>query len=190
MAAMTTGFSMPSTKFSMMSCKGALGVLRGQRRSSSPELLLLSGIIVWKDGASKGAASAPASASSPIACAVAVDDGTAVVPVCLSETTDGIKASTAKLGDLVDIDVDGIFRPRLRAFHQDAHVAADAGKALQAALFINQIRGIPTLDIIHYEPSGSGFGDFWHTHDDNMSGISKQTLNAVGETVFKVVMDL
>ncbi len=64
------------------------------------------------------------------------------------------------------------------------------GQLIDDHLYINKIRGIPTLDIIHYEPSGSGFGDFWHTHDDNMSGISKSTLKAVGETVFKVVMDL
>jgi hypothetical protein len=74
--------------------------------------------------------------------------------------------------------------------HGKYFINAQGGQITDDHLFINQIRGIPTLDIIHYEPSGSGFGDFWHTHDDNMSGISKQTLNAVGETVFKVVMDL
>lgn len=74
--------------------------------------------------------------------------------------------------------------------HSKYFVNYQGGQLIDDHLFINKIRGIPTLDIIHYEPSGSGFGDFWHTHDDNMSGINKESLNAVGETVFKVVMDL
>lgn len=56
-------------------------------------------------------------------------------------------------------------------------------------VFINQIAGIPTLNIIHYDESQGGFGAFWHTHDDNMETISKNTLQAVGETVFTVVKE-
>lgn len=56
-------------------------------------------------------------------------------------------------------------------------------------VFINQIAGIPTLNIIHYDESQGGFGDFWHTHEDNMETISKETLKAVGETVFTVVKE-
>lgn len=75
--------------------------------------------------------------------------------------------------------------------HSNYFVNYRGGEILDDHVFINQIRGIPTLDIIQYDASnGVGFGDFWHTHDDNMSGINKNTLNAVGETVFKVVMDL
>lgn len=74
--------------------------------------------------------------------------------------------------------------------HANHFVNYQGGEILDDHVFINQIRGIPTLDIIQYDATGSGFGDFWHTHDDNMSGINKNTLNAVGETVFKVVMDL
>lgn len=55
-------------------------------------------------------------------------------------------------------------------------------------LFITRIIGIPTIDVISYDFSGGeGFGDFWHTHADNMDVISKPTLNAVGTTVLKVV---
>ena len=50
--------------------------------------------------------------------------------------------------------------------------------------FINTIAKIPCTDIIHYRPGHSqGFGDFWHTHDDNMSVIHKPTLEAVGTVV-------
>ena len=74
--------------------------------------------------------------------------------------------------------------------HANHFLNYQGGEILDDHVFVNQIRGIPTLDIIQYDASGSGFGDFWHTHDDNMSGINKNTLKAVGETVFKVVMDL
>ena len=65
------------------------------------------------------------------------------------------------------------------------------GQLVDDHLFINQIIGIPTLDIIHYDiGQNTGFGDFWHTHKDNMETIDKKTLKAVGETVSQVVMDL
>ena len=44
--------------------------------------------------------------------------------------------------------------------------------------------GIPAIDIIEYHPEGdSGFNHRWHTTSDNMDGISKETLNAVGTTI-------
>ncbi len=47
---------------------------------------------------------------------------------------------------------------------------------------------IPMIDIIHNDPTTvSGFGKYWHTHDDNMDIISKNTLQAVGETVLAVI---
>ena len=51
-------------------------------------------------------------------------------------------------------------------------------------LFVNQIAKIPTIDIINRpQDSATGFGHYWHTHDDNMEVISKKTLRAVGQTV-------
>jgi len=65
------------------------------------------------------------------------------------------------------------------------------GQILDDHVFVNKIRGIPTLDIIHYDvQTNSGFGEFWHRHTDNMETIDKNTLKAVGETVFKVVVEL
>lgn len=56
--------------------------------------------------------------------------------------------------------------------------------------YINLERGIPTIDIIQYDPtSPTGFGSYWHTHADNMDVISKPTLKAVGQTLLKVVYD-
>jgi hypothetical protein len=55
-------------------------------------------------------------------------------------------------------------------------------------LYINRIRRIPTIDIIQYDYSTStGFGSYWHTHEDDMDVIDRGTLQAVGETVLATV---
>ena len=48
-------------------------------------------------------------------------------------------------------------------------------------------RQIPCIDIIHYDPHGNGFGSYWHTLNDNMDNVCKNTLRAVGETVMYVI---
>lgn len=52
---------------------------------------------------------------------------------------------------------------------------------------INEQLRIPTIDIIQYDPATQAFGPFWHTHDDNMDVIDRETLRAVGRTVLAVV---
>jgi len=55
-------------------------------------------------------------------------------------------------------------------------------------LYINQLRQVPTVDIIQHDPSTqSGFYQNWHTVKDNMAGISKPTLMAVGQTVLTTI---
>jgi hypothetical protein len=55
-------------------------------------------------------------------------------------------------------------------------------------LYVNKIIGIPSIDIIQYDNnSQQGFGHYWHTVNDNMDNIDKNTLNAVGSTLMKVV---
>ena len=55
-------------------------------------------------------------------------------------------------------------------------------------LYVYQLRKIPCVDIINYDPNASsGFGDFGHTHDDNMDIIDRATLQAVGQTVLEVI---
>ena len=54
--------------------------------------------------------------------------------------------------------------------------------------YVNRIAGIPTIDIIQYDPDNPrGFGDFWHTHRDDMDIIDPRTLGAVGETLLTVL---
>jgi Zn-dependent M28 family amino/carboxypeptidase len=55
-------------------------------------------------------------------------------------------------------------------------------------LYINRILHIPTIDIIHHDfTTPSGFGTYWHTHDDNLDAVDAATLQAVGETVLAAV---
>ena len=50
--------------------------------------------------------------------------------------------------------------------------------------YVNYIAGIPCVDIIHYDiRNATGFPAWWHTRNDDMSNISKSTLQAVGEVV-------
>ena len=49
-------------------------------------------------------------------------------------------------------------------------------------------RNIPCIDIINYDPeSEQGFADYWHTLNDGMQNIDRNTLKAVGQTVMQVV---
>ena len=57
---------------------------------------------------------------------------------------------------------------------------------------VNEKAGIPTIDIIPYYPEceQSSFGPTWHTVDDTMSHIDKNTLKAVGQTLIQVIFTL
>jgi len=55
-------------------------------------------------------------------------------------------------------------------------------------IYVNKILGIPTIDIIHFDPhTASGFGSYWHTIHDTMDNVDKSTLNAVGTTLMHVI---
>ncbi|MBC7382231.1 MAG: M28 family peptidase [Bacteroidia bacterium] len=54
--------------------------------------------------------------------------------------------------------------------------------------YVNTLGGIPTIDIIHYsETSDTHFAPHWHTLNDNMSVIDRNTLKAVGQTLLEVI---
>ncbi len=47
---------------------------------------------------------------------------------------------------------------------------------------------IPCIDIIQYDPgSDTGFGEYWHTLNDTMENVSKETLTAVGQTLLYMI---
>ena len=55
-------------------------------------------------------------------------------------------------------------------------------------IYVNKLLGIPTIDIIHFDPhTASGFGSYWHTTHDTMDNVDKSTLNAVGTTLLHVL---
>lgn len=54
--------------------------------------------------------------------------------------------------------------------------------------YVNYIAGIPCVDVIHYDVrNATGFPFWWHTRQDDMSNISKSTLQAVGEVVMSLL---
>lgn len=57
---------------------------------------------------------------------------------------------------------------------------------------VNEIAGIPCIDIIPHYPDcqQSSFGPTWHTVSDTMEHISKTTLEAVGQTLIQVIYSL
>ncbi|HLT93989.1 MAG TPA: M28 family peptidase, partial [Membranihabitans sp.] len=60
------------------------------------------------------------------------------------------------------------------------------GGVVDDHLFINQIAGIPTIDIIN-KPDNNSFGAHWHTENDKIDVIDKNVLRAVGQVVTAVV---
>lgn len=62
------------------------------------------------------------------------------------------------------------------------------GEVLDDHTFVIAGRNIPCIDIINYDPESTHrFGAYWHTHDDNLDNIDRNTLKAVGQTVLEVV---
>ena len=60
--------------------------------------------------------------------------------------------------------------------------------------YVNTLAGIPCVDIIHYanprDYGDSGFCEAWHTVNDNMQVINKNTLDVVGTTVLTYINNL
>lgn len=53
-------------------------------------------------------------------------------------------------------------------------------------LYVNQIIGIPMIDIVQNTP-GVSFFEYWHTIYDNIDCIDKQTLKMVGDVTLKAI---
>jgi len=64
----------------------------------------------------------------------------------------------------------------------------DSPPILDDHLYVNSLAYIPTIDIIEYDPNTlNKFNKHWHTHNDDMDNINKETLNAVGQTLLSVI---
>ncbi|MDR2149212.1 MAG: M28 family peptidase [Tannerella sp.] len=64
-------------------------------------------------------------------------------------------------------------------------INARGGGVVDDHEYVIKGRKIPCLDIINYNLDG--FGAHWHTLNDNMDVIDKETLKAVGQTVLDVI---
>ena len=53
---------------------------------------------------------------------------------------------------------------------------------------MNNIGGIPTIDVIAFTPD-TGFPAHWHTTGDTMDKLSPNTLRAVGQTLLQVLSE-
>ena len=81
-----------------------------------------------------------------------------------------------------------IWREANRLGHGRYFVTQKGNPITDDHLYISYLTGIPCVDIIHYNSySGTGFPFWWHTLQDDMENISRETLQAVGETVMAVL---
>ncbi len=53
--------------------------------------------------------------------------------------------------------------------------------------YVNEIARIPMVNIVHYDQEYGYFGDFHHSHKDNLELIDKNVLKGVGETLLYVI---
>ena len=65
----------------------------------------------------------------------------------------------------------------------------EGGAITDDHLPVNRKAGIPCIDIIPYYPEceASSFGPTWHTVNDDMKHIDKNTLQAVGQTIIQTL---
>jgi hypothetical protein len=81
--------------------------------------------------------------------------------------------------------VDKVWKIARSLGHSKYFVEINSPGIMDDHIFVNRDAKIPMIDIVPYDPEATYyyFPDFHHTHDDNMSIIDKQTLQAVGETL-------
>jgi hypothetical protein len=54
--------------------------------------------------------------------------------------------------------------------------------------YVYEATKIPMIDIIQYNEN-TGFAPYWHTHDDNLDAVDKNTLQAVGNTLLHLIFN-
>lgn len=74
-----------------------------------------------------------------------------------------------------------------RLGYSDYFVKQSAHTITDDHIYVNEWAKIPTIDIVHYQPGIGYFGDYHHSQKDNMELISRETLEAVGNTVLNVI---
>ena len=83
--------------------------------------------------------------------------------------------------------VDRIWQRAASLGYSNFFVNKTAGAITDDHQFVNDPGKIPMVNIVHYDPVHGYFGDYHHTHRDNLSIIDKEILKIVGETVLHVI---
>lgn len=65
----------------------------------------------------------------------------------------------------------------------------DGGWAQDDHVPMNEVAGIPTIDIIPFVEGEHTFGATWHTTKDTPGNISKETLRGVGQTLLQLLSE-
>lgn len=71
--------------------------------------------------------------------------------------------------------------------YKDFFINKQRGGVMDDHLFVNREAKIPMINIIQYDAKSGDFGDYHHTHGDQLDIIDRLTLEAVGETVMYTV---
>ena len=84
--------------------------------------------------------------------------------------------------------VNKVWNTDLNIGYSNKFIFKTSPKIMDDHYYVNTVAGIPTIDIIEYDPfSKNNFNKHWHTHADDMNNVHRETLKAVGQTVLEVI---
>jgi hypothetical protein len=85
--------------------------------------------------------------------------------------------------------VDRVWKAAQVAGYSSFFPQKDGGTITDDHVPVNVVAGIPCIDIIPYYPDcmESSFGPTWHTVNDDMQHLDRNTLKAVGQTIVQVL---
>jgi len=82
--------------------------------------------------------------------------------------------------------VEKVWSTASRLGYSSIFVRQKEGAILDDHLYINESANIPTVDIVHFDPGVGYFGDYHHSQKDNISLISNEMLEVVGNVLLNV----
>ena len=76
-----------------------------------------------------------------------------------------------------------------RCGHSDLFQSREGGWAQDDHVPMNEVAGIPTIDVIPFVEGEHTFGATWHTVSDTPERISKTTLKGVGQSLIQFLSE-
>lgn len=83
--------------------------------------------------------------------------------------------------------IDRIWDQAQELGHGGRFISNNVGAITDDHLYVHREANIPCVNIVHIDPRTDDFGSFHHTHKDDMDIISKEPLEAVGNTLLQVL---